>query len=512
MQNRRISHIYRQRFLSFLGLIALAVLLVSSLCACNTSNSTSNATSQDATSINVSVQGSSVDSSGSPVGLVATAETADNDAANSTKAEITSNDSVQLAEGQGTYTVSFDNDYYLMSDGSLAQAGTSQTATVSDSQSTDTSLHLDTIDYSALSQSDAEAKIDDAADYLATTGNTQKADTLKSAALKASSAAHAQTVSSTLGTLKVHYIDVGQGDSEFLELPDGKTMLIDAGPRSAASTVVSYLKSQGCTRIDYLVATHPHEDHIGGMASVLSSFDVGEVWAPKVTHTTKTYESFLDAVSAKGLSITSAVSGKEMFNSAGCSADLLAPKNNASYTDLNDWSAIIELRFDNNTFLFPGDASTSITNAVCTDHIDVLKVAHHASRTGTNAALVSKITPTYAVISCGANNTYGHPHSEALTALAGITLYRTDQQGTIVASSDGSNISFATGATKASASSSTAATTSTAPGDTTVYVTKTGKKYHNDGCSSLSKSKIAVTLDDAKAQGYTPCSKCNPPT
>lgn len=492
--------------IALLPLLLAIIVLSASLCACGSSG-TQGATTQGGPSLNVSVDGATVDSDSSPVGVVATGNST-----GTAKVNATSGGSTQVQRTQDDYVVSFDNDYYLASDGTLLQAGSAQNATVSDSQTTDVTLHLDTIDYSTLSETDAEARIDDAADYIVSTGDTAKAETLKTAALKANSAAHVEAVSTTAGVLKVHYIDVGQGDSEFLELPDGKTMLIDAGPRSAAATVVSYLRAQGCTRIDYLVASHPHEDHIGGMASVLSSFEVGEVWAPKVTHTTSTYESFLDAVAAKGLSINSAVAGKRILDSGGCTIDLLAPRNNANYTDLNDWSAVCELRYGSRMFLFPGDASKGVLDGVCTDHIDVLKVAHHGSRTGTDATLVSKITPTYAVISCGVDNTYGHPHAEALAALAGVTLFRTDQQGSIVASCDGNSITFSTGATKASASSSGAAATSTASGDTTVYITKTGKKYHTEGCTSLSKSKIAISLEDAKQEGYTACSKCNPPS
>lgn len=344
-------------------------------------------------------------------------------------------------------------------------------------------------------------------------------------------------------TLKVHYIDVGQGDSEFIELPDGKCLLIDAGEADEGQTIISYIKALGYSRIDYVVATHPHADHIGGLAAVLKSFDIGEVWAPSVSTNTQTFEGFLDAVSAKGLQINTASSGKSIGDGSSYTVSVLSPAVGASYSDLNDYSAVLLLTFGNERFLFTGDASVNVLSGCNIGHVDVLKVAHHGSSTGTTTALVSALSPTYAIISCGAGNSYGHPHQEALDALAGTTLFRTDTQGTVVAMTDGLTISFnvtgtvptvssstsrtssstssdnssSAGNSSSSVSSSSAAATvtpaasSSSGDDTVVYVTKTGKKYHRDGCKCLAKSKIQTTLSKAEAEGYTPCSVCDPP-
>ena len=338
------------------------------------------------------------------------------------------------------------------------------------------------------------------------------------------------------GSLSVHFIDVGQGDSEFVELPTGETMLIDAGESSEAQTVVEYVKSLGYSSIDYVVATHPHSDHIGGMPQVFSSFEVGEVWAPAVTHDTQTFESFLDAVDAEGLSINTATAGKQITTGNGMAVDILSPTEGASYDDLNDWSAIVELTFGDESFLFCGDAGTDVISSSDAGDIDVLKVGHHGSDTSTNTSLVSSLAPEYAVISCGAGNSYGHPHQAALDALSAVTVYRTDVDGTVVAKSDGHTVEWQTRATEPRVTASAAqqseaeASIAAAPekepaqefveesqpaansnSGITVYITRTGEKYHLDGCSSLSKSKIPVSLEEAKARGYEPCKRCNPP-
>lgn len=346
------------------------------------------------------------------------------------------------------------------------------------------------------------------------------------------------------GTLKANFIDVGQGDSEFLELPDGKTMLIDAGEESESATVAGYIKDKGYTKIDYVIATHPHSDHIGGLPGIISSFEIGEVWAPKVQHDTQTFESFLDSVSNKGLSINTATAGKTIYDANGCKIEILSPSENASFDDLNDWSVILKVTFGEKTFLFTGDAGTNVISSSNPGDIDVLKVGHHGSDTSTTSGLISSLSPSYAVISCGAGNSYGHPDQSTLDALNGVELYRTDTDGTIVATCDGNSISWeknitaprADTTTSAAAASAAAAASSasssnnssssneksssvsssdnassTGSSDTTVYITKTGAKYHLSGCSSLSKSKIPISLSEAKAQGYEPCKKCHPP-
>ncbi len=250
----------------------------------------------------------------------------------------------------------------------------------------------------------------------------------------------------TTGKFVSHFIDVGQGDSEFLELPDGKTMLIDTGEYDQSKTVGDYISSLGYKKIDYLVATHPHSDHIGAMADIIKTFDIGEIYAPKVSHNTKTFENFLDAVASKGLQINTAVKGTIIYDAEGLKIEILSPCENTDYDDLNDWSIILKATFDNNVFLYTGDASASVIKKAQAGEIDVLKVGHHGSKTSTSNELIESLNPKWAVIEVGANNDYGHPHSKALKALQkyGVTIYRTDQNGTCTATSDGTNITWTT--------------------------------------------------------------------
>ena len=333
----------------------------------------------------------------------------------------------------------------------------------------------------------------------------------------------------TSGTkLKVHYIDVGQGDSEFIELPNGKTILIDAGNPENGQQIISYIKGLKHDKIDYLVATHPHADHIGGMAAVINSFNIGSFYAPKVTTTTQTYKSLISALQSKKLGIHVAKAGTNMFKAGNLSADIIAPVS-ISGDDLNQYSAVIMLTYGDNRFLFTGDAGEPSESQITADvKADVLKVGHHGSSTSTSQAFLNKVKPKYAVIEVGTGNSYGHPTAATLSKLQaiGATIYRTDKDGTIIFTSDSHTITVDKKASgvkenappKASSKAATAKSTtpkaaspSTDNQSVTVYITDTGSKYHRAGCKYLKKSKHAISLKDAKAQGYGPCGICSPP-
>lgn len=331
--------------------------------------------------------------------------------------------------------------------------------------------------------------------------------------------------------LKVHYIGVGQGDSELLELPNGQTMLIDAGNPENGGQIVSYIKGLGHNKIDYLVATHPHADHIGGMATVVNGLDIGKIYMPKVSTTTQTFEDLLTTVQSKGLKVNTAKAGVNLFKAGNLNADIIAPVN-ITGDDLNQYSAVIMLTYGDNKFLFMGDAGEQSESQITADvKADVLKVGHHGSNTATSQTFLNKVHPKYAVIEVGKGNSYGHPTAATLSKLQGIgaTIYRTDNDGTIIFTSDSHTITVgkkassekeqAPPASQKPASQKSTITTQkpsskvTAPTtqSVTVYITNTGKKYHRDGCRYLSKSKIAISLKDAEARGYTPCSVCDPP-
>lgn len=242
--------------------------------------------------------------------------------------------------------------------------------------------------------------------------------------------------------LEAHFLDVGQGDSILIRFPNEQTMLIDSGESGAGDRVVSYLKQQGIDRIDYLVATHPHEDHIGGMVKVIEAFEIGEVYMPKVTHTSKTYENLLLAIQDKGLKIMAARAGVNIIEEEGLKAVFVAPCS-AHYDNLNNYSAVVKVQYGKTSFLLAGDAEAEAEQEMLGGEeelkADVLKVGHHGSSTSTTEPFLDAVSPKYAVISSGEGNQYGHPHQETLERLCrdGIEIYRTDTYGTVLFVSDG---------------------------------------------------------------------------
>lgn len=348
-----------------------------------------------------------------------------------------------------------------------------------------------------------------------------------------------------LGTLVVKFVDVGQGDASILEFPDGKTMLIDT-PRRKASTVMSTLRADGHTTIDWLVATHPDADHIGGLDSIITQMDIKSIWAPEVNSPTKTYTRFLTAIANKNMSIEPAYAGRQIAKGEGYSIDILWPNQHASYSEDNDYSAIVKVTFGENTFLFTGDAPVEAQNQSVDGHVDVLKVSHHGSASGLDGALASKLSPKIAVLSYG-KNSYGHPTQIVLDALssANATVFGTYVNGTVTITSNGVDINASAehegtikAASKSSGASSqglgtagggggssgAAASTQTAPApapapaatdsgsNETVVVTPSGRKYHRPGCRTTKRSKSLTQMPKSQAQGMglEACRVCNP--
>lgn len=240
--------------------------------------------------------------------------------------------------------------------------------------------------------------------------------------------------------VSVHFLDIGQGDSIFVELPNGECMLIDAGVANKGEFIESYISESGYNKIDYLVATHPHADHIGSMAYIVSNMDIGQVYMPNVSTTTKTYEKLLEAIQQKGLKIKSAKAGMNIVEESDLRVDILAPVK-IDEDELNNCSIIIKITYGYDSYLFIGDAEKEELDTVSSDmSADVLKVGHHGSRTSTTEKFLEQVNPKYAVISCGADNDYGHPHKETIDLLKmlDVKYYRTDIEGTITITSDGS--------------------------------------------------------------------------
>ena len=218
--------------------------------------------------------------------------------------------------------------------------------------------------------------------------------------------------------LEVHFIDVGQGDSTLI-IQGENSMLIDAGTNESAEVVENYLKECGIEKLDYIVGTHPHEDHIGGLDEVIEKFDEDKILFPKVTSTTKTFENFVTAVKNKGKKLTTPVVG-EKYELGKATFEIIAP-NSEKYDSLNNYS---------------------INNIDIT--ADVIKIGHHGSSTSTSSKFLEAVNPKYAVISLGKDNSYGHPHKEVLARLklSEATIYRTDTSGSIVSKTDGNSIVF----------------------------------------------------------------------
>lgn len=242
--------------------------------------------------------------------------------------------------------------------------------------------------------------------------------------------------------VRVHFLDVGQGDSIFIELTDGKSMLIDASTAEYGEGIADYIKDNGYSKIDYLVATHPHADHIGGMQDIVEQLEIGEIYMPKASSTTKTYKNLLKAIKAKGNKINTAKAGNTIYSDSSLGIDILAP-NSDSYEEINDYSVVIKLVYGSKSFLFTGDAEKLSENEITADvSADVLKVGHHGSSTSSSDKFIKRVNPEYAVISCGEGNSYGHPHKETIKTLNkyDIEIFRTDTMGTIIAQTDGENL------------------------------------------------------------------------
>ncbi|MGO5074994.1 ComEC/Rec2 family competence protein [Clostridium sporogenes] len=244
--------------------------------------------------------------------------------------------------------------------------------------------------------------------------------------------------------LKVHYIDVGQGDSILVQTKD-KNILIDSGTRKSSDNLINYFKKQHIKKLDYVIATHPHEDHIGGMPKVIDEFEIGNFYAPKKTANTKIFKDMILQLKKKNLKINVAKKGISLDLANDISLDFLAPVKD-NYENTNDYSAVIKITHGNTKFLFTGDAEKTSERDILNSNVDlssnVLKVGHHGSHSSSSKEFLDKVNPKMAIISCGKNNDYGHPHKETMKELKkrNIEVYRTDIDGNILLTSDGENI------------------------------------------------------------------------
>lgn len=247
------------------------------------------------------------------------------------------------------------------------------------------------------------------------------------------------------GNLDVYFIDVGQGDSVFIHTPNDNTILIDGGEATQGENVLNFLKEQGIEHLDVVVATHLHSDHIGGLVTVIENMDIGSIYMPKTVHNTKTFENLVLAVKQKELKFKPAYAGVDILLD-DVNATFVAPEKKETYDDLNNSSAVLRLTYENVSFLFTGDAESESEEDMLASGqnlgAQVLKVAHHGSSSSTTEEFLEAVNPEYAIISCGEENKYGHPHRETIQLLEefDVSIYRTDEEGTIHITSDGSKI------------------------------------------------------------------------
>lgn len=353
------------------------------------------------------------------------------------------------------------------------------------------------------------------------------------------------TINSTSkGEMKVHFLDVGQGLSVLVQ-SDGKTLIYDGGDRKTSSFVVSYLKDQKVKSIDYLVSSHYDSDHMAGLIGCLKAFKVKNVISSDYEHDSKLYTSFVNAVKDKGLKMQHPSVGTT-FKLGSASVEVLAPKS-INPSDSNNNSVAIKITNGNNSIILTGDAEHSSEAEMCSSGIDlrcdILVLGHHGSATATSWDFLQATVPEYAVVSCGANNKYGHPDKDTMDKLQSmeIQVYRTDKQGTITATSDGTNWSWSAepcndyssgdpndkGTQPSTQSQSTEAVSQpeTQPQpvvqqtpivtqdigqENMVWVSETGSKYHRiNNCGRMNPDKaVQMSQADAEARGLEPCKKC----
>lgn len=323
------------------------------------------------------------------------------------------------------------------------------------------------------------------------------------------------------GSFTVHFIDVGQADSALVTC-DGHSMLIDGGNADDSNLVYSVLQRETEGHLDYVVGTHAHEDHIGGLSGAFEADTADVTFCPVTEYDSKAFRNFKTRADERGGGITIPAVG-DTFTLGEASVTVVAV--NSVPEDTNNTSIVIRIVYGDTSFLFTGDAEQETEEKILESgqniESTVLKVGHHGSSTSTSQAFLDAVSPTYAVISCGKDNSYGHPHSETLAKLAsaGVEVLRTDELGDIYCTSDGSEVTFSYGEYHKDADTSAAEIEEPQQPDTiseTYILNTNSRKFHRPDCSSASqisdanREEYTGTREELIEQGYTPCGYCKP--
>ncbi len=314
------------------------------------------------------------------------------------------------------------------------------------------------------------------------------------------------------GSFQVHFIDVGQADAA-LVICDGHAMLIDGGNAEDSDLVYSYLERHGVKHLDYMVASHAHEDHIGGLSGALNYATVGTAFCPVTEYSSKVFQSMVKYLDDQEKVLTVPEPG-DRFTLGSAWVEILGPVK--EYDDTNDTSIVLRIDYGETSFLFTGDMETGAEQDLMESGADVratvLKAGHHGSDTSTSYQFLREVMPKYTVISVGEGNSYGHPSEEVLSRFrdAGTEVYRTDMQGHIIAVSDGKTVAFHT------EKEADTATNPTGNPTLQTYIGNAGsKKFHLPDCASVSsiqtdKKVVFLSRLQATLQGYEPCGRCKP--
>ena len=334
------------------------------------------------------------------------------------------------------------------------------------------------------------------------------------------------------GELTIHFLDVGEGNATLIE-SEGKYMLIDGGVNAKSSYVVAYLKKQGIESLNYVIATHYDADHLAGVVGVLHVFPVETIIGPQYSTDTKIYRSFMEQLSAHDYTLISPDVGDE-YQMGDITFTVVGPAR-YGHTDENDDSVAVRIRHGDNSFLIAGDAGAESEQEIAESGVhlksDVYLVNHHGSETSTTQEFLDLVDPEYAVISSGTEgNNYGHPRKAVLDRLQqkDVKLFRTDIQGEVIVTSDGTGLSFSQepcndftpggeGTTSENTQATAEDTTAVISEEGATYILNTSsRKFHLPDCQAVenmkdkNKSYFTGTKEEAIENGYDPCGWCLP--